>query len=183
MSIHLPTCPTDCSTLLPQLSFNDCAPDFAMGEISKIYITTVDAGGLSDVTSLAEWNTRLSNTSANADAIRFFNVVGSKPVPESTEIEFSLKRKVQSTKQHTINIKVDETSALNHDFLRQLECGGLYLIWYANDKYIWGGDDGISVSFKLDENIPESNQELYVFEGTATWESKFSPERDLNPFV
>jgi hypothetical protein len=65
--------------------------------------------------------------------------------------------------------------------LRELECGTNFLVWYVAGKYIYGGNDGIEASFKLNDIIPEDNQELNTFNGTITWDAKFHPERINNP--
>ena len=86
-------------------------------------------------------------------------------------------------KTHKIEFYIDEVTAENHEFMRVLECGGQVKIWYDSMEYLWGGTAGILVSVKLDEEIPESNKELYKFKGTVTWLSKISPNRISNPLT
>lgn len=185
MSTIIPTCPTDCSSLLPVLSFDLCAPDIDYGQIRKIYLTTVAAGGLTDWTDLSEWNSRLSNSTTNADDIRYLHVIGNKDVPEYQEIDISLGRKVYSPKIHKVMFRVDETGEDNYEFMRSaVECNGTYLMWYASgEKYLYGGDSGIEVNLKLDLVIPEDSKALTYFQGEATWESKFHPERIDDPLL
>jgi hypothetical protein len=94
-----------------------------------------------------------------------------------------MRRKVTGPKKHSINIKVDETGELNYEFLRQLECGGVFLIWYQAGKYLYGGNEGIQATIALDDVIPEGTQELNTFTGTVEWEAKHHPERVLNPMA
>ena len=184
MSLVIPTCPTDCSSLVPEVSFNICAPNVNYGEIDFLYIGARDAGGLVDWTSLAEWLTRISNTSVAADAIRQIGVIGSKPAPTRESIEISGNRKVWSPATHTIAIAIDETNDENYEFLRTLECNGFYKMWYSAGKYLYGGNDGIDVDqMFLDDIIPESRKELDKFIGAAEWEAQFHPERILNPLA
>jgi hypothetical protein len=178
-----PICPTGCDTLLPQLTFDICAPDTNYGQIERLFIRNVGAGGLLDWTVLTEWNTYLSNTSLLTTAIRYLYVIGSKAAPDQQVIDISLQRKVYGPKKHVVNIRIDETAELNYEFLRTLECNGTYLVWYTAGKYMYGGNDGIEASLNINDIIPESTQELNVFEGTIEWEYQFHPEREDNIFV
>lgn len=184
MSVNNPTCPENCTTQLPPLEHNYCAPKFFYAEIRKIFITTEDAGGLVDVTSLTEWNTRLTNTVVGADDIRYMDVIGSLEAPEETEIELSLDRKVMSYKTFTLGFKVDDISDLNYEFMRTWACGGIYRIWFetAGGK-IFGGNDGILAQLKGNIIIPESSEEVMYIDGMATWKSKYNPEMHDSPFV
>lgn len=178
--MSLPTCPTNCAGSLPEVDFSYCAPVLNPGGITRFYLTN-DGYPLTDWTSLAEWNTRLSNDSTDADAIRTLVVLGDKPAPEKTEIEISDDRKVYIRKKHTINFRIDEVSDDNYAMVRQLECGGQFLGWYKGGDYLYGGNDGIKMSITLDDIHPESNQELNTLTGMATWEAKFHPERINDP--
>jgi hypothetical protein len=180
MSVVIPTCPTDCTSVLPDVDFDYCAPDFNMGQISEIYIGNIDQG-FTDWTSLAEWNSRISEDSSDVDALRRLYVIGDKPEPESNDIDMSKDRIVVGNKKHTLNFRIDETGATNYEFLRTLECGTKYNVWFVAGKYVYGGNDGIEANLKLNDIIPEDNQELNTFNGTVVWEAKFHPERTDNP--
>lgn len=183
MSLVIPTCPTGCEFDPPVVNFDYCAPVTAFGEITHIFLRSVDAGGLTDWEDAGEWLALIDNTGVVGGEIRQFTVIGSKAEPESTEIELSLNRKVHPPKKHTLSLKIDEVSDENHASLRSLECGGTYLLWYATAEYMWGGSDGINAQIVFNEVIPESSDELYHFIGTASWESKFHPERIANPLT
>lgn len=177
----LPVCGTDCEDNLPETEFDECNPEINEGQIAKVYITNRD-NPLTDWTDPAEWNLRLDNSSADPDAIRTLHVIGDKPAPSSNDIELSLGRTVKSKKDHLINIAVDETNAVNHEFLRENECSGQYLMWYETlDGLLFGGNEGIEVSLNLDMIIPQANNELITFSGTANWKSKFTEERTDSP--
>jgi len=182
MSVYNPVCPTDCTTTLPILDFNYCAPSNLFGEIQKIYIALADTTPFIDVENLVEWTARLSNTSVDPDAIRYMDVIASKDAPEYTEIELSLDRKRLSYKTHKISFKVDDISDLIYEFMRNLECGGFFRIWYATgDGKIFGGNDGILASITADLIIPETSDELITIQGSIEWKSKFSPEMHDDP--
>jgi len=137
---------------------------------------------LTDWTDALEWQGRLSDNSANADAIRTLHVVGSKPIPASDEKEISLGRRVTGKKTHIVNYKVDETNITNHEFLRQNECGGNYLFWYETvEGLLFGGNEGIEASMLMDMDIPEALTDLITFAGKVEWKSKFTEERIESP--
>ena len=183
MSVFNPTCPTDCTNTLPALDFNYCAPENIFGEIQKIYIAPGDATAFIDVEDLAEWTARLSNiTLGDINIIRWMDVIASKDAPEYTELELSLDRKRLSYKTHKISFKADDVSQSNYDFMRQLECGGYFKIWYSvSGGKMFGGNDGILASITADFIIPETNDELATIQGMIEWKSKFSPEMTDDP--
>lgn len=183
MSEVLPTCPTDCSGILPEVNFNACVPAIARGRVRRIYLGKATDSSFSDWTSDTEWLTRLSLDAVTADKIRPLTVIGTKPVPEATELDISDERKAIAEKTHKVDFKIDEVTDENYEFLRAMECGVQMKAWYATKDYLYGGNDGIVVSIKIDEVIPENNKELSYFQGTITWISKFHPERCSNPLT
>jgi len=183
IAMAVPVCATNCSTTLPPVSFDECQPETNGAQVAKIYITNI-GNPLADWTNILEWQARLDNTASAADSILTLHVVGSKPVPSSTEKEISLGRKVTGKKTHILPFKIDETNDINHEFLRQNECGGSYLIWYETlEGKLFGGTEGIIVSLLLDMNIAESSEELIQNEGKFEWKSKFTEERINSPLA
>jgi hypothetical protein len=179
----IPTCPDDCDATLPVVSFDECQPEVNDGQIYKLYVTNI-GNTFTDVTSLPEWTARLDNGSANADAIRTLHVIGSKPVPTSEEKDISLGRKITSKKTHSVPFKIDETNAINHEFLRLMECGGNFLFWYeTSGGLLFGGNEGIKASFTLDMEIPESETDFIQLTGKADWKAKFTEERTPSPLA
>lgn len=184
MSIVNPVCEDGCDVILAALSFSECDPDWNRAQIDKIYMASLGADDLVNWEAPGEWATRIDNTDvADIDKIRYFHVIGDKPVAEGEPKEMSLARKAITDKTHTINFSIDETNETNYDFLRQLECGGNVKIWFASGKYLYGGNHGIEAFVSLNDSIPRDRKEYETFEGVATWESQFHPERCLNPIV
>lgn len=182
MSANNPTCPDDCTAILPDVEYSDCAPEINNAQIRNLYIANVGYG-LSDVTDAAEWQTRLAQTGGAANSIRKLTIVGDKPKPESTEKKISHDRIIKGKKAHTLNIEIDETNPTNYEMLRTLECGKQYIIWYEDEKYIYGGNDGIKASVNLDHIIDKDSQAIQLFGGDAKWTSQFHPERALSPLA
>ena len=164
-------CPTGCDNELPELSMSDCNPEVDFGEIGWIYLTNVD-NPLTDWTDIGEWNPRLNNTSTDTDAIRFFYVAGDKPPAEVNESKISLCRTVYSEKTHTVNFDIDETNNTNYDAMRQIECGGTYLAWYATPNKLYGGNAGIEVEIGMNHNITRGCTEINLIPGTLKWQNK-----------
>lgn len=177
----VPTCPTSCAASLPPVEFDECNPETNGAQVAKVYMTNIGFP-LTNWNDPLEWQGRLDNTAPNNDSIITLHVVGSKPVPTSNEKDISLGRKVTGAKTHVLTVKVDETNITNHEFLRQNECGGNYLIWYETlDGKLYGGTEGIEAALLLDMNIAESSDELTIFEGKFEWKAKFTEERTDSP--
>lgn len=177
----LPTCPTGCGDNLPPVDFDECAPEINEGRIDKIYLTNV-GNPLTDWTDPLEWQARLDNTAPASDSIITLFVTGEKPAPTANEQEISLGRTIVASKSHAVNFNADETNAVNHEFIRQNECSGQYLMWYETSSgLLFGGTEGIKVSLTADMIIPTSNEELITFEGSASWKAKFTEERIESP--
>lgn len=177
----LPTCPTDCGDNLPPVEFDECAPVINEGRIDKIYLTNV-GNPLADWTDAVEWGARLDNSAAAANSILTLNVIGEKPEPTENEQEISLGRKIVGNKTHIVNYAIDETNDTNHEFMRQNECAGQYLMWYeTSGGLLFGGTEGIEVSFTSNMIIPQSAEELITYSGKAEWKSRFTEERIPSP--
>ena len=174
-------CPTDCVGYLPPVDFSLCDPDVDFGEIERIYVTG-RGEYLADWNNAAEWAARLDNDTLDDNTkIRTLHVRGDQPPAESNEVEISLCRKVYSPKDFTLNIDIDETSIVNNDFMRELECNDLYTIWYAAGQYMYGGTLGIDVNITLNNNITRGCNELNLISGTVKWDAKHHPEKIINP--
>ena len=182
-SRQIPTCPSGCSASLTEVEFDDCNPETNGAQVAKVYLTNIGEP-LIDWTDPLEWAARLDNSAPNADSIITLSIIGSKPIPTSNEKDISGGRKVTGQKTHILTIKIDETNITNHEFLRQNECGGNYLMWYETlDGKLYGGTEGIVGALLLDMNIAESSDELTIFEGKFEWKSKFTEERTDSPIA
>lgn len=188
--LFVPPCPTTCSGSLADVLFNECAPEWHYGEVSKIYIAESDfesvdnAGnpGFSDVTSLTEWNDNLSDTVDSK--IRTLVVLGDLPEAETTEIAASGDRIAIGYKTFSLIFEIDETNDTNYNFLLMSECGGKYLIWFeTSDGLLFGGNLGIEVSLRLNYLIPRERTAFQKIMGKATWKSLQSPFRCESPLV
>ena len=183
IQLSLVICPDDCSSVAPEVAFSECSPDVNEARIDKVYLTNVGQG-LADWGDINEWTSRLSNTGSAIDDIRTLFGIGAKAAPESTEIKISLGRTIYGKKKHTITFKIDETNPTNHAMLRQLECGGTFLIWYeTSGGLLFGSTDGIVVSIKIDMVIPDDAQQLITYEVTLTWEDRFTEPYIVSPLV
>ena len=82
-----------------------------------------------------------------------------------------------------INFDIDETNITNHDWLRQIECGGLFTIWFAAGQYMYGGTHGVDVTIAGNVNLTRGCQDLNLITGTMKWQDKFTTEKIVNPLI
>ena len=177
------TCSTDCEDQLPAVLFDICAPEVHFGQISKVYMTNI-GNPLLDETDAAEWATRMALLVTDPTRIIELSVIGDKPAAEANILEISRGRKVAGLKNHTINVRIDETNQINYEMMRKFECGKGILFWYETyEGILYGGNVGIEGSLLMNHIIPESAQDLETFSGTLTWKSKFHPCRTVSPIV
>src|SRR3990167_3974431 len=179
----IPDCPYSCENQLPVASFDECAPEINSGQIAKIYVGKINQC-FTNWADATQWATRLSNTSTADSAIRFFHVIADKPKPASNKKQISLGRTIAGKKDHTLNLTIDETNAVNHEMLRQYECAHKVASWYETlDGLLFGGNCGIEGSFQLDMVIPREANGDISFEGTFEWKAKFTEERIVSPIA
>lgn len=182
--LTIPTCPEGCDDLQPTL-FNECAPELHYGRIAKIYVGSANTTSFANVDQITEWTARLGNTPSPANSKLYpLVVIGNLPEPDQNEIEISGDRTAVGFKQFTLNFRIDETNDTNYRFLMALECNLKHTIWYETaDGMLYGGNDGIKATLRLNQVIPESQEEHAVFVGTAKWKSQFAPLRCKSPMV
>lgn len=178
----LPTCPTDCSSALAPVNFSQCNPEVVLSEIRRIFIAKANTPAFTDWKLITEWTTRISEDAVTDGAIRPITVIGDKPAPAAVVKELSNGRRKNVGKDHTINYTIDDVSEENYEFMRTVECGGLYRIWYETEGgYLYGGNTGILVTLTGDDLLNRGRDEIETIAGTATWRSKFHPDRILSP--
>lgn len=179
----IPTCPENCDSPLPVVSFSDCAPEVNLSEIEFVIIGKAEAADLSDETDASEWAARLDNDdTSDSDKLRLLRVIGDKPAPTDQEQQISGGRVIVVDRTHTLNADIDETNQTNYDAVRTLQCGGEVKLWYVTRSgHVFGGKTGVGASLKVSEILNRGENEIQRFNMVATWKSKFSPERALWP--
>lgn len=178
-----PTCPTDCSAALPAVNFDICNPETHLSEIVRIFVGKANSAPFATPAVATEWATRVKEgTATGNDYLRPLTVIGDKPAPTSVIKDISNGRKQTIRKDHVINFTIDEVNETNHEFLRSVECGGQFRIWYETaDGLMFGGTDGILGSMDLNMVLARGQEENMVFNGTFSWKSKFTEERFVSP--
>lgn len=185
MSVLLyPTCPTDCSGLLPDPLFDNCAPELQYGEIEWLIIARADAAPFTNIEDLAEWTARQALANTNADAISIFHVIADLPEPEVSEITISGDRTVRGEKTFTLPFTIDELNDSNYEAHLVIECGNQFLFWFVTaDGHIYGGNEGILASMLTNLMIPRERAALVNILGKMTWKNKRSPLRGIYPLA
>lgn len=180
-----PICPDDCSAVLPQTDFSDCAPVILLSEIEKIYVGKGDTNPFADWTTANEWTTRLSQTSTEADVIRPLTVIADKPAAAPVNKDISNGRTIVIGKDHTLNVTIDDVSDANYEFMRSVECGtATYRIWYqTKGGMLYGGNAGIEAKLLLNNVLARGKDSIDEIAGTITWREKFHPERVISPIA
>lgn len=188
-------CAVDCSTVLPIVSFDNCNPVINESEINKIFLALTVAVAFTVTTSATEWANRLSQTAvvptsgASAtpailakDLIRELTVIADKPAPTSNMREISNGRKKVTNKSHILNATIDETNASNHDFMRNLECGGRFKMWYqTKGGKLFGGVNGIECDIDANMILNRGEGEIETMALVLSWKNKFTEEFVVSP--
>lgn len=186
MSVNNPTCPTGCTDYLQNVSFDLCNPAVEFGEIDHIYLMSQNGDSLANWELLSVWQARLApalDPTSDYNAIIDLHVIADLPVAEQEELTISLARKIQTPATFLINFEIDDLSEENYDFMRWLECNFLVTMWFSANEVLFGGNDGIDVTFKAKPQIERGQKSLQKIVGSVSWESKFSPERCVNPMA
>lgn len=175
-------CGNDCDADLPEVSFATCDPEVNESQISKLRIAKKSAADFADWTQAAEWGTRISANSTDPDAIRELNVVADKPKPEATKKTISGNREIVTGKKHTINFDIDESNAINHEFVRGTKCVKTVKAWYGTiGGLLFGGNSGIAAQMEVDMTLGRNQGDIILYQGTLTWNAMDLEERCTDP--
>ena len=178
------TCLEDCDFNLPATSFAECNPEVNLSQIAKIYVAKPEAASFSDPYDITEWNTRLSETANDADSIRPLTVIGDKPLPEKTEKTISGNRIVVTDKKHTLNFDIDESNAINHEFVRGSKCIKSVKFWYETiGGKLFGGPDGINGTIAVDMTLGRADGDIILYQGTLKWSDTNTEEMGDSPLA
>lgn len=197
-----PACPTGCDDTTLLAASDNCITDddIEVGEITDFFISEVsdadktlpqnpiagwsDAGLAADSkvneAAINTWYAAIDNSSGT---IKHFEVIGDKPEPEIAEAQGPKKTTLKLNTTHNITVDVVKKSNLNYEFYRKLQCGGNYFAWYATDKYLYGGINGIAGRVVKATAPLERGDGLSVMKITFQWKAKNDPPRDYKPFA
>ncbi len=167
------------STVLPPTSFSLCDPGTNFGDVRRFLLTrNTSADTVASPNLIASWTARIDNDAtippSGAAPIRIFDVTGSIPAGESTEIRRSLDRVTYSTPKKTVTLRIDDLNATNLAMVSTIKAnpGVTYKAWFVVDGWMIGtnsGEDGLSVTIKADHIVPESREELQYIELVVTY--------------
>ena len=184
-----------CNAVLPQAHADACAPGAEVGEINVLYFTRDDIDdGLTDITALNEWASRLSNTTSlpvlgSAAPIRFLHVIGELPEGTTSEIPLPLGNVYETTPKTVLSADVYDVGAANYLLYTTYKASGgqRVQLWFTTEGgNLYGGSDsgsrGISGTLKMSHIIPRSKTELEKFLVTFTFDGVIET-KVLSPFV
>lgn len=178
-SVGMPTCGAE---NLPEVDFDFCDPEIKESEIQRIFLRKINSEDFTDWTQPEEWNTRVSETSLDADAIRCLTVVADKPAPNAPKRTISQGRTVTPRKEHTINFTIDEVTDANHAFISALQTGKRFKMNYETaGGYMFGGNTSIACEINGEMLLPRGAGEIMTYAGTIFWVSPETEERCISP--
>lgn len=178
-SVGMPVCSGE---TLGEVDFDHCDPETHSSEIQRIFLRQVNSTDFTDWTLPEEWNTRVSETSTDPDAIRALTVTGDKPAPNAPKRNISGGRTIVPRKEHTINFTVDEATVANHQFFSDLKGGKRYKANYETaGGRMFGGNQGIPVEVMGDMILARGQGELQVYVGTLFWVSAETEDMCTSP--
>lgn len=179
-----PTCPTGCEFPLPSNTFDFCQSEIHTGEIEILYLAAPEAQCFTDLTSLVEWNARISATSTDPDAIRRFRVIGDMPAGTSEGVDISLGQKYFGEKEFTANIEIEDNSDLNYELMRAMECNHTVKAWLQTaGGDLFGDICGIEANVMVANVIERGQNSIHKQMWTLTWKAKHSPVRVTSPLA
>ena len=183
MSTLNPTCPTNCGSVLPESSFDECNPNVSFGEIEAIFFQAASADEMVDWENLAEWTQLLALATSDGNAMRKFDVIADMPMPAADESIISKGRKVYSPATRTLNVDIDDVSDENYEFARTTGCNLQFIVRFATPSYMYGGNAGILAMVKFEPVIERGQKSINKLTGTITWDAQFAPERAESVFA
>ncbi|GGH24581.1 hypothetical protein FAZ19_16320 [Sphingobacterium alkalisoli] len=176
-------CPEDCEQVLPSFKFDNCAPEINNSQIHKVYFAKGNAPAFTDVSLATEWAARLGNDSTNEEHdIRVLTGIGSIPKATPSVVNISGRRKKTTSRAYALTFRVDETNQDNHDAMRNIQCGGIYTIWYETiGGLLFGGNEGKQSSIDAGGSHGEGDDDIINHEYLIEWNGLHDPERVVSP--
>lgn len=172
-----PTCSAGCDADLPAFVFDECNPIVNYSEIVRIFFEKSTATPMTDWTAATEYLSRI----ASGD-MQVLTVIADKPAGASIVKDISNGRKITIGKDHTLNFTIDDVSDANYEAMRQMECGGEYIMRYETlGEKMFGGNEGIKTRVDVNNVLGRGREEIEVITGVLSWRSKFHPERTTSP--
>ena len=194
--LYVPSCGTTCSaTDLAAVGDTDCANEdtLELAEINELYLDAPSATAGQPTNPITGWT--LGDTDKNAselttwkgahhqtttDKVRTYYGTGEKPEPTETTITLHKGKTISIGTRHMLNYTVSVIDDTTYLALRTLQaCKGIYHAWFATDKYLYGGLNGI---------ICDVEKVVFVRSGgrgdvtkaviTLGWNAKSDPVRD-----
>lgn len=175
-----PDCPACDDLEIPETT-NNCVPESNESEICYVFISrpsTADPN-VPEITSPDFSSPAIATTFVTPDGA-MLRCIGDLPEPEDNQRTVSLGQIVPGKKSFAPNITIDDTSDLNYEFLRMLECAPSVFIWYMTLGGKVYGDlvNGIPATIsKANAPLDRGQGNYERFEIVPTWRAKGHPPR------
>ena len=202
MGYYVPTCAASCSTAtLPDFGETGCASETSVeiAEIVEIFLSEKSSTvGIAE-NPITGWTSvgLAANESVNEAAIltwiglaaqtglnkvRRMEVIGEKGEPESTEVDLPKSKKFSTGTKHRVSVSQPIMDQKQYEACRALQCKGEFHFWYATDKALYGGIQGIICTIEK-ANFIFSGKSPKTFNMVISWSETFDPPRDKKPFA
>lgn len=183
MSQDLLTCPTDCSSTIPEVEVNSCNPELLDGEITYLLIANGDQP-FANIQDAAEHSSRTSDSDQANTAVRKLLGIGSFVTEFGAERAIPGGKVAYAKNSYTLNFKVYDNNDVNYEFMRSTSCNMQWRVWpITSTGKILGGNTGISVILKGKGDVPESRDELWILEFQGKYTANRPPVRDDYPLA
>lgn len=171
-----------CDAELKPVSFDPCNTKIAYNAIGMLYIANV-GNPLVNWTDPAEWASRISDDSTDADAIRAIPVLGTLEVEEGDQVPVPGNKFVYGKKTLTITGQVYDNNNVNYEWVRSMGCNKQYAVWFRSEdgQHLYGGNAGIETVVQGSEAFAEDRTTIRTFAITMTWQAQLIPLRIANP--
>jgi hypothetical protein len=167
-SVGMPVCSSEED--MPPVDFDFCDPDVRLSEIKRVFFSVISGGEFEDWSDADEWNFRLSRTSSDRRAIRDITCIADKPQPTSIKKQLSADRRKTTSKTHTINVTIDESTPTNHAFIQSLKKGKKLRCWYETmGGRMFGGNAGIIATVFADMELSRGLGEIQIYQMQIIW--------------
>lgn len=177
-------CGTACQTL-PTFTPPSCEK-YTVDNISMLYYSqvpfTADPTATPNTAFVTEFLARLSNSTTDANAVRFKAVNAELPdaQPDTVKNQWSIPIKKQINRK--IEFVDDEDSDANYNWHRNMECSAIMRVWYVIGDRMYGGKNGILASFiSVFSNTNSSEKTSNSWKTEINWVEKGQAPRYAVP--
>lgn len=186
-----PILPTDCANFdAPDTDFDPtCATSYQTGPFTRLLVGNKPlvadpstTAGLAAATT--EITSRLALPADDADALRLLDPLrGNMPATAPTTVAVD-GFQIPTPTLRNLPFTVSQLSDKNYEFVRTTNAGRAGHFWALNEKFMYGGQNGIGdgkALLQLSNVVPAEEGGLHSATGNLSYTSLFDPKRTAAP--